>query len=202
MKQTQKWVETKLLRHVPRYTCQHKSGTCQSHFHLVQSLRKASRNYTELSRSTPPFLTLCFPEKDLTSTLRLLQVWPILPLLRHILSHHHPCCCLLLSLVPLLFWLDLLRWLLVQSNPIAYKASQCGFVPGNTSDTSYGILPNCFLLASLDKKSYAKVHYLLCLCWSDWASFDKTSVYQHYYRKLHLIWHDARQVGSCPSVPC
>ncbi len=82
----QKWVETKRLRHVPRYRCQHASGACQSHFRPVQSLREALQNYTELSRSNPPFLTLHFSEKYLTSTPRPLRVWPILPPLGHILS--------------------------------------------------------------------------------------------------------------------
>ncbi len=83
---SQKWVETKLLRHVLWYKCQHVSGTCQSHFHSVQSLHKTSRNYMEFSCSTAPFLTLRFSEKDLLPTPRLLQVRPILPPLRHILS--------------------------------------------------------------------------------------------------------------------
>jgi hypothetical protein len=64
----------------------HMSGTCQSHFRPVQSLCKALRNYTDLSRSTPPFLTLRFPKKGLTPTLRLLRGLPIFPLLGHILS--------------------------------------------------------------------------------------------------------------------
>jgi hypothetical protein len=75
-----------LLRHVPQYKCQHASGACQSHFRPVQSLCKASRNYTVLSHSTQPFLALRFCKKDLLPTLRLLRVWLILPLLRHILS--------------------------------------------------------------------------------------------------------------------
>ncbi len=82
----QKWVKTKLLRHVPQYRCQHVSGACQSHFRPIQSLREASWNYTELSRSTLPFLALRFCEKDLPLTPRLLWVWPILPPLGHILS--------------------------------------------------------------------------------------------------------------------
>jgi hypothetical protein len=53
---------------------------------LVLSLREASRKYVELSPSTPPFLTLRFHEKDLTLTPNLLQIRPILPPLRHILS--------------------------------------------------------------------------------------------------------------------
>jgi hypothetical protein len=65
--------------------CQHASGACQSHSHPVLSLREALQNYVELSQSTPPFLALCFHEKDLTPTPRLLQVWPILPPLGHIL---------------------------------------------------------------------------------------------------------------------
>jgi hypothetical protein len=44
------------------------------------------RIITELSCSTPPFLRLQFHENDLSPTPRLLQVWPILPLLGHILS--------------------------------------------------------------------------------------------------------------------
>jgi hypothetical protein len=47
------------------------------------------QNYTEFSRSTLPFLALCFCEKDLLSTPRLLRVWPILPPLGHILSGGH-----------------------------------------------------------------------------------------------------------------
>ncbi len=66
--------------------CQHASGTCQSHSRPVLSLCEASRKYAELSHSALPFLTLRFHEKDLLPTLRLLQVWTILPLLRHILS--------------------------------------------------------------------------------------------------------------------
>jgi hypothetical protein len=57
------------------------SGVCQSHSCPVLSLCEASQNYTELSHSTLPFLALHFHEKDLPPTLRLLQVWPILPCL-------------------------------------------------------------------------------------------------------------------------
>ncbi len=62
------------------------SSAYQSHFHLVLSLREASRKYIELSPSTPPFLTLQFHEKDLTPTPNLLRIRPILPPLGHILS--------------------------------------------------------------------------------------------------------------------
>ncbi len=82
----QKWLETKLLRHVPQYRCQHASSTCQSHFGPVQCLHEASQNYMELSCSTPLFLVLRFHKKGLQLTLRLLGVQPILPLLGHILS--------------------------------------------------------------------------------------------------------------------
>jgi hypothetical protein len=51
--------------------CQHASGACQSHSCPVLSLHEASWKYTELSHSTPPFLTLHFHEKDLSPTLRL-----------------------------------------------------------------------------------------------------------------------------------
>ena len=67
-------------------TCQHASGACQSHSRLVLSLREASRKYTDLSHSTPPFLTLQFHEKNLTPTLNLLRIRLILPPLGHILS--------------------------------------------------------------------------------------------------------------------
>ncbi len=60
--------------------------TCQSHFCPVKSLCEALCNYMELSCSTPLFLTLCFSEKNLMLTPRLLQVWPILPPLGHVLS--------------------------------------------------------------------------------------------------------------------
>jgi hypothetical protein len=53
--------------------CQHASGTCQSHFRPVLCLREASRNYAELSHSTLPFLALCFYEKDLLPTPKLLK---------------------------------------------------------------------------------------------------------------------------------
>jgi hypothetical protein len=66
--------------------CQHVSGACQSHSFLVLSLCEVLRKYAELSHSTPPFLRLRFHEKDLLPTPRLLRVWPILPLLGHILS--------------------------------------------------------------------------------------------------------------------
>jgi hypothetical protein len=66
--------------------CQHASGACQSHSCPVLSLHEALWNYAELSHSTPPFLALRFHEKDLPPTPRLLQVRPILPPLRHILS--------------------------------------------------------------------------------------------------------------------
>jgi hypothetical protein len=67
-------------------TCQHASGACQSHSHPVLSLREALQKYVELSLSTPLFLTLQFHKKDLTPTLNLLRIRPILPLLGHILS--------------------------------------------------------------------------------------------------------------------
>ncbi len=66
--------------------CQHVSGVCHAHSCLVLNLREASRNYAELSHSTPPFLALRFHKKDLQLTPRLRRVWPILPPLRHILS--------------------------------------------------------------------------------------------------------------------
>jgi hypothetical protein len=66
--------------------CQHASGACQSHSHLVLSLREASRKYVELSPSTPPFQTLRFHEKDLTPTQNLLRIRLILPPLGHVLS--------------------------------------------------------------------------------------------------------------------
>jgi hypothetical protein len=68
-------------------TCQHASGACQSHSHPVLSLCEASQKYVELSPSTPPFLKLQFQEKDLTPTPNLLQIWPIILPLGHILSH-------------------------------------------------------------------------------------------------------------------
>ncbi len=68
-------------------TCQHMSGACQSNSCPVLSLHEASRKYAELSPSTLPFVTLRFHEKDLTSTLNLLQIRPIFPLLGHILSY-------------------------------------------------------------------------------------------------------------------
>jgi hypothetical protein len=71
--------------------CQHVSGTCQSRSHLVLNLREALRKYSELSHSTPSFLALDFHEKDLPPTPRLLQVWPILPPLGHILSYRTLC---------------------------------------------------------------------------------------------------------------
>ncbi len=52
----------------------------------VLYLREISRKYTELSPSTLPFLTLQFHEKDPPPTPNLLQIWPILPPLGHILS--------------------------------------------------------------------------------------------------------------------
>jgi hypothetical protein len=67
-------------------TCQHASGTCQSHFRTVLSLREAPRKYIELFPNPPPFLTLQFHEKDLTLTPNLLRIQPIPPLLGHILS--------------------------------------------------------------------------------------------------------------------
>ncbi len=62
-----KW-KTKLLGMFLAVTCQHASGTCQSHSRPVLNLREASRKYVELSPSTPPFLTLQFYKKDLTLT--------------------------------------------------------------------------------------------------------------------------------------
>ncbi len=66
--------------------CQHASGTCQSLFCPVLSLRKVPWKYVELSPNTLPFLTLRFREKDLTPTPNLLRIWPIPPPLGHILS--------------------------------------------------------------------------------------------------------------------
>ncbi len=68
-----KW-KTKLLSMFLAVTCQHSSGTCQSHSRLVLNLREALRKYVELSPSTPPFLTLRFHEKDLTPTPNLLRI--------------------------------------------------------------------------------------------------------------------------------
>jgi hypothetical protein len=68
------------------------SGTCQSHPRPVLHLREALQNYMELSYSTPPFLVLCFHEKDLPPTPMLLQVWLILPPLGHILSEDGRFC--------------------------------------------------------------------------------------------------------------
>jgi hypothetical protein len=78
--------KTKLLSMFLAVTCQHVSGTCQSHSRPVLNLREALRKYTELSPSTPPFLTLQFHEKDLTPIANLLRIRPILPPLGHILS--------------------------------------------------------------------------------------------------------------------
>ncbi len=78
--------KTKLLSMFLAVMCQHASGACQSHFRPVLSLCEASRKYTELSPSTPPFLTLQFHKKDLTPTPNLLRIRPILPQLGHILS--------------------------------------------------------------------------------------------------------------------
>jgi hypothetical protein len=66
--------KTKLLSMFLAVTCQHASGTCQSHSCPVLNLREASRKYVELSPCTPPFLTLQFYEKDLTPTPDLLQI--------------------------------------------------------------------------------------------------------------------------------
>ncbi len=55
-------------------TCQHASGSCQSHSRPVLNLREASRKYIELSPSTPSFLTLRFYKKDLTPTPNLLRI--------------------------------------------------------------------------------------------------------------------------------
>ncbi len=66
--------KTKLLSMFLAVTCQHASGACQSHSRPVLNLREALRKYTELSTSTPPFLTLQFYEKDLTPTPNLLQI--------------------------------------------------------------------------------------------------------------------------------
>jgi hypothetical protein len=71
-------------------TCQHMSGTCQSHSRLVLSLRETLRKYVELSLSTPPFLTIQFHKKDLMPTPNLLQIRLILPPLGHILSKSPP----------------------------------------------------------------------------------------------------------------
>ncbi len=67
-------------------TCQHASGTCQSHFCPILSLRKVPRKYVKLSPNTLPFLTLQFREKDLTLTPNLFRIRPIPPPLGHILS--------------------------------------------------------------------------------------------------------------------
>ncbi len=69
-----KW-KTKLLSMFLAVSCQHRSGTCQSHSHPVLKLCEASRKYIELSPSTLPFLTLQFYEKDLTPTPNLLQIY-------------------------------------------------------------------------------------------------------------------------------
>jgi hypothetical protein len=68
--------------------CQHASGTCQSHFCPVLSLRKVPRKYVELSPNTSPFLTLQFRKKDLMPTPNLLRILPIPPPLGHILSNY------------------------------------------------------------------------------------------------------------------
>jgi hypothetical protein len=59
---------------------------CASPVPAQYYLREASQNKAELSHSTLPFLALRFHEKDQPLTPRLLRVWPILPLLGHILS--------------------------------------------------------------------------------------------------------------------
>ncbi len=82
----QKWVETKLLRHVPHCHALARIRRVPVPFPAVLSLREASQKYVELSPSTPPFLTLQFHEKDLTPTPNLLRIRPILPPLGHILS--------------------------------------------------------------------------------------------------------------------
>ncbi len=85
--------------------CQHASGTCQSHFRLVLSLRKVPQKYDELSPNTLPFLTLQFCEKDLMPTPNLLRIRPIPSPLGHILSYlespqsHHPSWPLLHQLL-------------------------------------------------------------------------------------------------------
>jgi hypothetical protein len=66
--------KTKLLGMFLAVTCQHASGTCQSHSRPVLNLREALRKYVELSPSTPPFLTLWFYEKDLMPTPNLLRI--------------------------------------------------------------------------------------------------------------------------------
>ncbi len=66
--------KTELLGMFLAVTCQHASDSCQSHSRPVLSLREAPRKYTELSPSTPPFLTLRFYEKDLTPTPNLLRI--------------------------------------------------------------------------------------------------------------------------------
>jgi hypothetical protein len=68
-----KW-KTKLLSMFLAVMCQHASGACQSHSHLVLNLREALQKYVELSPSTPPFLTLQFYEKDLMPTPNLLRI--------------------------------------------------------------------------------------------------------------------------------
>ncbi len=83
---TQKWVKPNSWGVFLTVMCQHASGACQSHSRPVLSLCEASRKYIELSPSTPPFLTLWFHEKDLTPTLNLLWIQPILPPIGHILS--------------------------------------------------------------------------------------------------------------------
>ncbi len=79
-------LKTELLSMFLVVTCQQASGTCQSHSCPVLYLHEASRKYTELSPSTPPFLTFRFHKKDPPPTLNLLRIWSILPPLRHILS--------------------------------------------------------------------------------------------------------------------
>jgi hypothetical protein len=92
-------------------TCQHASGACQSHSRPGLSLREASWKYVELSPSTLLFLTLQFHEKDLTPTPNLLQIWPMLPPLGHILSLDHgaesnPCLIWGSQAIPFLKWPD------------------------------------------------------------------------------------------------
>ncbi len=69
-----KW-KTELLSMFLAVTCQHASGTCQSHSRPVLNLCEASWKYVGLSPSTLPFLTLRFYEKDLMPTPNLLQIF-------------------------------------------------------------------------------------------------------------------------------
>jgi hypothetical protein len=85
-KEPQKWMKTKLPRYVPHSHVSARVRRVPVLFLLVLSLREALWKYIELSSSTLPFLTLRFHKKDLTPTPNLLQIRPILPPLKHILS--------------------------------------------------------------------------------------------------------------------